>query len=423
MKDFNRRAFLQASGLGAIALGAGMVPLRGLAASGSDLNFIFIFNGGGYDPTRVFANCFEQRGVDMEVDAGLTTVGDLSFVNHEDRPSVELFFERYGHLALILNGMLVPSVAHNACRRLMMTGTSNDGASDWAAILAGGMASDVALPELVMSGPSYPGQFGTSVTRTGTSGQLDALLGGSVIDWSDLHTKAPARRAEDRMDSYMIRRAEAAIKDAKLPKAKELYRGYQSSLERAVNLKDLQGIIDWDTSSDLSSQGSLAAKVLRMGISRCVMMNHGGRGWDTHTNNDDTQSQSWESLFSGLLDMTDRLAALPGKTAATLLGETVIVVLSEMGRTPQLNLEDGKDHWPFTSALVVGPGITGGRVVGATDEFYYGRKIDPISGELFDGSGSIDLTTSSFGATLLNLADIDHEPYLSGVSSIPGVLL
>ena len=62
-------------------------------------------------------------------------------------------------------------------------------------------------------------------------------------------------------------------------------------------------------------------------------------------------------------------------------------------------------------------------MVGATDEFYYGRKIDPISGELFDGSGSIDLTTSSFGATLLNLADIDHEPYLSGVSSIPGVLL
>lgn len=422
MNDFNRRKFLQASGLGAIALGAGMVPLRGLAASGSDLNFIFIFNGGGYDPTRVFANCFEQRGVDMEVDSGLTTMGDLTFVDHDDRPSVRLFFDRYHSRSLILNGMLVPSVAHGSCRRLMMTGTTNDGASDWGAIVAG-QSNDVALPQLVLSGPSYPGQYGTSVTRAGTSGQLDALLNGSVIDWSDQNTKAPASRAEDRMDSYMLRRAASAIEGAKLSDAKRLYQGYSSALERAVNLKDLQGIIDWDASNDLTSQGNLVAKLLRLGICRTVMLNHGGRGWDTHTNNDDTQSQSWESLFSGLLDMTDRLAALPGRTTGTLLDETVIVVLSEMGRTPQLNDQEGKDHWPYTSAMVVGPGITGSRVVGATDEFYYGKTIDPLTGELFDGAGSVELTTSSFGATLLNLAGVDHEPFLAGTPSIPGLLL
>ena len=422
MNDFNRRKFLQTSGLGAIALGAGLVPLRGLAASGSDLNFVFIFNGGGYDPTRVFANCFEQRGVDMEIDSGLTTVGGLTFVDHDDRPSVRLFFDRYHSRSLILNGMLVPSVAHGTCRRLMMTGTTNDGASDWGAIVAG-QSSDVALPQLVLSGPSYPGEFGTSVTRAGTSGQLDALLNGSVIDWSDQHTKVPASRAEDRMDSYMLRRAAAAIESAKLGDAKRLYQSYSSALERAVNLKELQGIVDWDVSNDLSSQGSLVAKLLRLGICRTVMLNHGGRGWDTHTNNDDTQSQSWESLFSGLLDLTDRLAALPGRTTPSLLDETVLVVLSEMGRTPQLNGDEGKDHWPFTSAMVVGPGITGSRVVGATDEFYYGKPIDPLTGELFDGAGSVELTTSSFGATLLNLAGVDHEPFLAGTPSIPGLLL
>ena len=422
MKDFNRRHFLQATGLGAVALGAGLMPMRGLAASGSDLNFVFVFNSGGYDPTRVFANCFEQRGVDMEIDSGLTTVGDLTFVDHDNRPSVRLFFDRYHHRSLILNGMLVPSVAHGTCRRLMMTGTTNDGASDWGAIVAG-QSDDVALPQLVLSGPSYPGEYGTSVTRAGTSGQLDALLNGSVIDWSDLNTKVPATRAEDRMDAYMLRRAASAIESARLPAAKHLYQGYEAALERAVNLKDLQGIIDWDSANDLTSQGNLVAKLLRLGICRTVMLNHSGRGWDSHTNNDDTQSQSWESLFSGLLDMTDRLAALPGRTTSSLLDETVIVVLSEMGRTPQLNDQDGKDHWPYTSAMVVGPGVTGSRVVGATDEFYYGRTIDPVSGELFDGAGAIDLTTANFGATLLNLAGIDHEPYLSGVPPISGLLL
>jgi uncharacterized protein (DUF1501 family) len=120
--------------------------------------------------------------------------------------------------------------------------------------------------------------------------------------------------------------------------------------------------------------------------------------------------------------MTDRLASLPGRSTSSLLDETVIVVLSEMGRTPQLNDQDGKDHWPYTSAMVVGPGITGSRVIGATDEFYYGKTIDPDSGELWDGAGSIELSTSSFGATLLNLAGVDHEPYLAGTIPIPGIL-
>jgi uncharacterized protein (DUF1501 family) len=420
MKPLNRRQFLTRASATSLAVGAGLVPWRQLMASTSGLNFVFVFNGGGWDPTRVFANCFEQRAVDMEVDAGVSTFGNLSFVDHEDRPSVRAFFEQFHASSLIVNGLLCPSVAHSNCARLMMTGTSNDGASDWGAIIAGQSGSALALPELVLSGPSFPGLHGTAVTRTGTSGQFEALLSGDVIEWSDLNTRLPHARAEDRMDDYMLRRAAAAIDNAKMPRAKELYQAYNASLERAVNLKDLQGIVDWSATGDLSALGKLTADLLQLGICRCVMMNHSGRGWDTHTNNDTTQSQSWESLFSGLLDMSNRLAALPGKVAPSLLDETVIVVLSEMGRTPALNDGEGKDHWPYTSAMVMGAGITGDRVVGATDEFYYGKTIDPDSGDLY--AGGVDLTVGSFGATLLNLAGIEHEPYLSGVPAISGLL-
>jgi len=420
MTKFNRREFLKTASASGLALGAGLMPLEPLAASPCGLNFVFVFNGGGWDPTRVLANCFEQRAVAMEYDAGITTAGNLSFVDHDDRPSVRAFFEQWHERCLIMNGLLVPSVAHANCSRLMMTGTTNDGASDWGAIIAGLESGTVALPQLVLSGPSYPGIYGTSVTRTGTSGQLAALLSGEVNNWSDLNTKLPHVRAEDRMDDYMLRRAAAAIDAAALPRAKELYQAYDSSLQRAVSLKDLQHIIDWDASSDLTSLGKLTADLLQMDICRCVMMNHGGQGWDTHTNNDDTQSASWESLFSGLLDMTNRLSALPGKAAATLLDETVIIVLSEMGRTPALNDGEGKDHWPYTSALVMGCGFTGDRVVGATDEFYYGKTIDPATGELH--AGGIDLTVSTFGATLLTLAGIDPGPYLSGVPTLTGLL-
>ncbi len=416
----NRRDFLQFSGLSGVALGAGLVPFQSLASSQSDLNFVFVFNGGGWDPTRVFANCFEQRAVDMELDSGLSNIGDLRWVDHADRPSVTNFFERYHSRSVIFNGLLVPSVAHGNCRRLMMTGTSNDGASDWAAIIAGGASMELALPQMVLSGPSYPGQHGVSVTRAGTGGQLDALLSGEVLDWSDQLTERPPIRAEDRMDSYLIRRAAAAVDSANLPRAKELYEAYEASLVRGVELKDLQGVINWSAGGSLAAQGNLAGQLLNLGISRTVMMNHGGSGWDSHQNNDQTQSQSWESLFGGLLDTADRFDTLPGRNGGSLLDETVFVVMSEMGRTPALNNGEGKDHWPYTSALVMGPGLTGGRVIGATDEFYYGERIDMESGEL-DRNGE-DLTVGNLGATLLAVAGVDPGDYLPGVAPVTGVL-
>lgn len=416
----NRRDFLQFTGLSGVALGAGMVPFQALAQSQSHLNFVFVFNGGGWDPTRVFANCFEQRSVDMELDAGVSQIGELKWVDHINRPSVSTFFERYHSRSTIFNGVLVPSVAHGNCRRLMMTGTSNDGASDWAAIIAGESQIDLSLPQMVLSGPSYPGQHGTAVTRAGTSGQLDALLSGQVLEWSDHHTERPSTRMEDRMDSYLLRRAAAAVEEANMPKAKELYEAYEASLIRGVELKDLREVINWSASGDLTAQGNLAAQLLSLGISRTVMMNHGGVGWDSHTNNDNTQSQSWESLFGGLLDMADRFSTLPGRGGGSLLDETCIVVMSEMGRTPALNGNDGKDHWPYTSALVMGPGLQGGRVIGATDEFYYGEKIDFDSGEVWhDGQ---DLTVGNLGATLLASAGVDSRDYLPGMAPISGVL-
>ena len=46
----------------------------------------------------------------------------------------------------------------------------------------------------------------------------------------------------------------------------------------------------------------------------------------------------------------------------------VVVVQSEMGRTPNYNKGNGKDHWSIGSIMFMGPGIRGNRVIGATDD-------------------------------------------------------
>jgi len=86
-------------------------------------------------------------------------------------------------------------------------------------------------------------------------------------------------------------------------------------------------------------------------------------GWDTHQNNfDRTRSQM------AILDPA--FAALLGDLAARgRLGSTLVACMGEFGRTPRINANDGRDHWPQAwSAALAGGGIRGGVVRGATDD-------------------------------------------------------
>src|SRR5882672_2579499 len=51
-----------------------------------------------------------------------------------------------------------------------------------------------------------------------------------------------------------------------------------------------------------------------------------------------------------------------------LLDETLVVMMGEMGRTPKINKDGGRDHWTYCySNLLAGAGIKGGSVCGASD--------------------------------------------------------
>jgi uncharacterized protein (DUF1501 family) len=60
-----------------------------------------------------------------------------------------------------------------------------------------------------------------------------------------------------------------------------------------------------------------------------------------------------------------------------LLGD--VVVWGEFGRTPRVNGNGGRDHWPAVSPLLAGRGIRGGQVVGATDRHAAAVVSRPVS--------------------------------------------
>ena len=87
------------------------------------------------------------------------------------------------------------------------------------------------------------------------------------------------------------------------------------------------------------------------------------RWWDTHKKN-------FESLKLGFLERWDRAftTLIEDLEQRGMLEKTLIVAWGEFGRTPLVNKDAGRDHYPnvFSAALAGGP-ILGGRVVGASD--------------------------------------------------------
>jgi Protein of unknown function (DUF1501) len=86
--------------------------------------------------------------------------------------------------------------------------------------------------------------------------------------------------------------------------------------------------------------------------------------WDTHQRNfpmlRDTLLPSFDQTYSAFIEDLD---------ARGLLDETLVVTMGEMGRTPKVNADGGRDHWTFCySVLFAGAGIRGGTIHGASDD-------------------------------------------------------
>lgn len=88
----------------------------------------------------------------------------------------------------------------------------------------------------------------------------------------------------------------------------------------------------------------------------------GGLGWDTHAEN----FEGVKSLC-GVLDPA-WAALMSDLKQRGLLETTLVVWMGEFGRTPQINDNTGRDHWPSSWSVVLGgAGIRGGQVYGATE--------------------------------------------------------
>ena len=132
----------------------------------------------------------------------------------------------------------------------------------------------------------------------------------------------------------------------------------------------------------------LAKQLVETGV-RFVQVNRGG--FDTHSNNFPAMQAHGEVMDPALGSLVADLAE------NGMLEKTLIVMMSEFGRTPKINMNAGRDHYPSVfSIFMAGAGIKGGTVIGSSDKD--GFKPDQRPVEVPD-----------LHATFCHTLGIDHE--------------
>jgi uncharacterized protein (DUF1501 family) len=101
------------------------------------------------------------------------------------------------------------------------------------------------------------------------------------------------------------------------------------------------------------------------------------------------QGQNWDAHFkcanqhkTHLLPQADQglSALIEDLDARGLLDSTLIVSMGEFGRTPKINKDGGRDHWPDCyTVLFAGGGVKGGAVYGVSDRIAAYPAIDPVT--------------------------------------------
>ena len=107
----------------------------------------------------------------------------------------------------------------------------------------------------------------------------------------------------------------------------------------------------------------LARRLVEAGTRFVTTVNGPSITWDTHKDNFNTLKNRlvppMDQAYAALLDDLDERG---------LLDTTLVVWMGEFGRTPKINVDAGRDHWPGCySVLLAGGGIRGGQIIGASD--------------------------------------------------------
>lgn len=402
-----------------------LAPLASARAATAAKRLVVVIADGGWDVTFAFdprdgreavegPEVFEDPDDPNDAEEVETFGVDLRIAtNRARRPEVGRFFAQWADRAAVVNGILVGSIAHDPCMYRILTGTTSSRNPDVATIVGSVHGAGLPLGSLDTGGRSLAGQLGATAGRLGARSQLGMLLDPALSLPAADGVASPRFVADPveagLLDGYLRDRAAAFAAGRADAAGSAKLADLGASQERARKLGEAAPVfldhLQVGVPPSSEAMIGLMVDLFQRDLCRTVTLDSGS-GWDTHTDSID-QHGNFDRLFRDLSLLMTRL------DQAALLDDTLVVVVSEMTRTPRYNAVGGKDHWPHTSALLLGSGVRGGRTLGATDALLESVPVDFTTGE--PAAGGEVCRYDHFVAGLLAMLDVDPGAWLPGV--------
>lgn len=338
--------------------------------------FYVVFNAqGGWDTTYLM----DPKGVHernrLYKEGDILTKGAHKFAptkaHIEAGMSNEEFFGEFGSDLLTLNGLDYSVNNHEPGSRYMATGKLDSLAyPTFAALVAACKGPTCPLGFLTFGGYSNTGNL-IPMSRVPYANSLLKLANADGIG-GEKNRPYHDEFVVDRIERALKEQAEGRISDKLLPR---LDRAQSMLYAGQLNSKSLGRVVPWIPATlakdNLSRCADIALASFKAGVGVSANLTHGT--YDSHANNDRDQMLRIPELLAGIAYLIRRAEELK------IRDKLVVIVQSEMGRTPTYNKQDGKDHWSVGSIMFIGPGIKGNRVIGATDEQQFHVPLDPQS--------------------------------------------
>jgi uncharacterized protein (DUF1501 family) len=316
-----------------------------------------------------------------------------------------------------VNGVDTSTNGHDSGSRFVWSGKLSEGHPAIGALVAA--CKNRAAPMAFLSNGGYDLTSGlVAPTRSGNTNALSRIAFPWRINTADDTRRFHTTETEERIVDAMRERTESKMAEkSRLPRE---VAAMNTLFTARIGENEVRRLTDFlpaqldNSNNPLRRQAQLALASYRAGLSIAANLSIGG--FDTHGNHDANHIPRLQMMLEGV-DFLMSEAENAG------IGDKVIVVLgSDFGRTPRYNGTNGKDHWSITSYMMMGPGIAGNRVIGATDPDHKPLTVN-ASTLAMDPSG-IRITPEHIHRALRGHAEIKDHEYavrfpLSGVSDVP----
>ena len=375
--------------------------------------WIFLNASGGWDPTSL---CDPKGGNGPDDPEAMNraftydqidAAGNISYPNigTMDNPTAFAdFFQKHYQRLRVINGLDMQTNGHDSGTRHCWSGRLAEGYPSLAALIAA-----VHGHELPMSYLSFGGfddtQGQVARTRSGNTAALARIAYPDRLNPDDEESLFHSPVAGDLIKQAQSARKDRLLATEQLPRVQNAISMMFASRTGSNELKKLQQYLpELDSGPNpLRRQIQVAMAAFRAGITVSVNLNIGG--FDTHGNHD-------ASHIPRLLNILDGLDFLWQEAENQNIGDNFVALCgSDFGRTPGYNDTNGKDHWAITSLMMMGKGIGGNKVIGATNERHGAFNWDPKT--LKQSETGIHIEPRHVHANLRKLAGIDTHALMA----------